>query len=107
MNRRNYGGSSGVIVDLCAEDGLWFDDDELERVLEWIRSGGLKRAERRTEEERRRSERERRRRRAELAEVADAGGDDYGLGGDLAALGGLLAGLFRLGGDPGRNGSSG
>ncbi|HSQ58664.1 MAG TPA: zf-TFIIB domain-containing protein, partial [Gemmata sp.] len=33
MNRRNYGGNSGVIIDLCREDGIWFDADELARIL--------------------------------------------------------------------------
>ncbi len=41
MNRRNYGRRSGVIVDICSEHGVWFDMDELARVLGWIRDGGL------------------------------------------------------------------
>ena len=44
MNRRNYGGTSGVIIDLCKEDGIWFDADELARILAWIRSGGVEKA---------------------------------------------------------------
>ena len=44
MNRRNYGGTSGVIIDLCKADGLWFDADELARILAWIRSGGVEKA---------------------------------------------------------------
>jgi Zn-finger nucleic acid-binding protein len=43
MNRRNYGGSSGVIIDLCREDGIWFDADELARILAWVRAGGAER----------------------------------------------------------------
>lgn len=41
MNRRNYGQRSGVIVDICREHGLWFDQGELEDILAWVRSGGL------------------------------------------------------------------
>jgi Zn-finger nucleic acid-binding protein len=41
MNRTNYGRISGVILDTCKEHGLWFDKDELRRVLEFIEKGGL------------------------------------------------------------------
>jgi len=44
MHRRNYAGASGVIVDFCREHGVWFDADELRRILAWIRSGGLAKA---------------------------------------------------------------
>ena len=39
MVRRNYGKGTGVIVDVCRQDGIWFDDDELRRVLKWISEG--------------------------------------------------------------------
>lgn len=42
MPRRNYGRRSGVIIDLCKEHGVWFDADELPRILTWIRAGGKK-----------------------------------------------------------------
>jgi Zn-finger nucleic acid-binding protein len=51
MHRRNFGRRSGVIVDTCKEHGLWFDADELERILRWIREGGEQRARRRIAEE--------------------------------------------------------
>jgi Zn-finger nucleic acid-binding protein len=44
MHRRNYAGASGVIVDFCKDHGVWFDADELPRILTWIRSGGLAKA---------------------------------------------------------------
>ena len=44
MNRRNYGRKSGVIVDLCARHGIWFDLQELDRLLRWIHEGGEARA---------------------------------------------------------------
>jgi Zn-finger nucleic acid-binding protein len=41
MNRTNYARISGVILDTCKDHGLWFDKDELRRVLEFIQKGGL------------------------------------------------------------------
>jgi Zn-finger nucleic acid-binding protein len=41
MHRRNYGRRSGVIIDLCKDHGVWFDADELPRILAWIRSGEM------------------------------------------------------------------
>jgi Zn-finger nucleic acid-binding protein len=46
MNRRNYGGTSGVIIDLCPEHGIWFDADELARILTWVRAGGAEKSKR-------------------------------------------------------------
>jgi Zn-finger nucleic acid-binding protein len=40
MHRRQYGKGSGVIIDTCRSHGIWFDDGELQQVLEWIRLGG-------------------------------------------------------------------
>jgi Zn-finger nucleic acid-binding protein len=40
MNRRLYGKNSGVILDSCKEHGIWFDAEELARILVWIRAGG-------------------------------------------------------------------
>ena len=44
MNRVNFGKRSGVVVDACAHHGTWFDADELRRVVEFVRDGGLDRA---------------------------------------------------------------
>ncbi len=44
MNRRHYGRQSGVIVDICKDHGVWFDAEELPRIIAWIRSGGLAKA---------------------------------------------------------------
>jgi Zn-finger nucleic acid-binding protein len=41
MNRINFAKRSGVILDCCAKHGTWFDADELRRVVEFIRGGGL------------------------------------------------------------------
>ncbi|NUP95838.1 MAG: zf-TFIIB domain-containing protein [Planctomycetaceae bacterium] len=44
MLRRNYAGSSGVVIDACRQHGVWLDSDELERILAFVRGGGLDRA---------------------------------------------------------------
>jgi Zn-finger nucleic acid-binding protein len=41
MNRKNFGGESGVVVDVCSKHGTWFDEGELPRVLAFVESGGL------------------------------------------------------------------
>ena len=59
MNRHNFGGASGVIVDVCAKHGTWFDRGELPRVLAFVESGGLAHQREREAEERQRCLRER------------------------------------------------
>lgn len=44
MNRVNFAHCSGVIVDVCRAHGTWFDTNELQRIVEFIRGGGLDRA---------------------------------------------------------------
>lgn len=41
MNRFNFAGCSGVVLDACKPHGVWFDADELRRIVEFIRGGGL------------------------------------------------------------------
>ena len=40
MSRRSYAYKSGVIVDRCAEHGIWLDNGELAHLIEWRLSGG-------------------------------------------------------------------
>jgi len=44
MHRKNFGNSSGIIVDVCARHGSWFDNGELPQVLKFVEEGGLARA---------------------------------------------------------------
>lgn len=44
MNRVNFAHCSNVIVNVCKAHGTWFDKDELRRIVEFIRGGGLDRA---------------------------------------------------------------
>jgi Zn-finger nucleic acid-binding protein len=41
MNRVNFAHCSHVIVNVCSRHGTWFDRDELRRIVEFIRAGGL------------------------------------------------------------------
>lgn len=41
MSRRNFARRSGVIVDVCNAHGIWFDRDELPKILDFVKSGGL------------------------------------------------------------------
>src|SRR5690606_18147032 len=41
MNRSNFARSSGVIIDLCRDHGVWFDADELPRIISFIGGGGI------------------------------------------------------------------
>ena len=47
MNRVNFANCSHVIVNVCARHGTWFDRDDLHRIVEFIRSGGMEEARRR------------------------------------------------------------
>jgi Zn-finger nucleic acid-binding protein len=60
MNRKNFGESSGIVVDVCTAHGVWFDAGELPRVLAFAQAGGLERARLRRESEEKRLDRERR-----------------------------------------------
>lgn len=44
MNREAFGHISGVVVDVCRNDGVWFDPGELAEVSAFIEKGGLERA---------------------------------------------------------------
>ncbi len=81
MNRSNYARVSGVIVDTCREHGIWFDPDELRRVLAFIENGGLKRA----------SQHEQAALQAERDRLRDAVSDAR-RGEGAASLGGILSG---------------
>ena len=57
MNRNNFGGTSGIVVDTCPHHGVWFDPGELPRILAFVQAGGLERARTRSAQERKERER--------------------------------------------------
>lgn len=67
MLRRNFGRSSGVIVDVCSKHGIWFDRGELPRVLEFVEAGGLELMRRRELDEGRQDAKRERLRRVEAS----------------------------------------
>jgi Zn-finger nucleic acid-binding protein len=92
MNRKHYAHRSGVIVDVCRPHGVWLDADELRRIIEFIRSGGLDRA-----REAQKEEIERQQRQLEALRYARTSGDlDAGpYGGSESEAAGGLAGVLR------------
>src|SRR5262245_14326602 len=44
MNRVNFANCSRVVVDVCKAHSTWFDKDELRRIVEFIRAGGMDKA---------------------------------------------------------------
>ncbi len=45
MNRKMFAQGAKVIVDVCRAHGTWFDQHELPRIIRFVMSGGLERAE--------------------------------------------------------------
>ena len=70
MNRVNFSRCSNVIVDVCSKHGTWFDKEELRRIVEFIRAGGVDKA-----REKEIGDLERRRRELINAQTASAMGD--------------------------------
>ncbi len=44
MQRKNFSGCSGVVVDWCKPHGTWFDRLELQQIVNFIQSGGFRKA---------------------------------------------------------------
>jgi Zn-finger nucleic acid-binding protein len=80
MNRQAFARISGVIIDICKADGMWFDAGELAEVLRFVEAGGLERARERDMENL--AERERRSRTeaiiAQASMSMDVDGNSYG-----------------------------
>ncbi len=51
MNRQRFGARSGVVIDRCAQHGVWLDAGELGQILKWVKAGGRIHDERRQIEE--------------------------------------------------------
>jgi Zn-finger nucleic acid-binding protein len=44
MNRMNYAGRSGIVINVCRPHGVWLDRDEMSQIIQFIRAGGLDKA---------------------------------------------------------------
>lgn len=97
MNRSNFARSSGVIVDMCKQHGVWFDAGELPKIIEFIEKGGLDRA---REKEKIAIQDERSRLRDEERRVAmmarRSGSTDLSNDKLDSGLGGIISKLFDL-----------
>ena len=94
MVRRNFGGASGIIVDVCGRHGVWFDHAELEKVLQFVRAGGLMKArQREVERLAREAQRATEQRRAAMSGVGDPLTSRTGW--DVGDLFGDLLHMFR------------
>jgi Zn-finger nucleic acid-binding protein len=93
MNRINFARCSGVVVDICKGHGTWFDRDELSRIVQFIRGGGLEVSRQKEKSELEWERRELHREQLAAANRAMSLGryaaDDERIGG-LSAAGGLL-----------------
>ena len=43
MSRHNFAEVSGVVIDTCRDHGVWLDNQELNRIVKFIESGGMER----------------------------------------------------------------
>ena len=96
MNRSNFARASGVIIDVCKTHGVWFDAEELPRIIGFIRGGSMELArqrERNELEQERVRLREERRRLGTQAESFDVTGADAG--GEVSVTRIFLRALFE------------
>ena len=95
MNRSNFARASGVIIDLCKPHGVWFDAEELPKIIEFIRKGGIEMARQRErlalKDERDRLESDKRTASLEKNRSAITGSLD-----DEPRFGGILDFLFKI-----------
>jgi len=101
MNRKNFVRVSGVIVDVCRPHGIWFDAGEMEKIMDFMARGGLRKA-REAEREIEKDEELQQKLRRERTRYESGGGlllsDDAGstnVAVDLADLITGIANLFR------------
>jgi Zn-finger nucleic acid-binding protein len=94
MNRTNFARCSGVVIDTCKGHGTWFDRDELQRIVEFIRAGGMSAARSREIEQ---LAEERRRLQQEQSAAAMRSNSLRGFRDDAHTSGGFSAGeLLKL-----------
>ncbi len=95
MNRSNFARSSGVIIDMCRNHGVWFDADELPKIIEFINKGGLTRAREKEKialEDERRKLRDDQRRMTQME--SRSGGGRFENGDNSSILDGILRVFF-------------
>ena len=96
MHRANFGRKSGILIDICKKHGLWFDVQELDAILRWVKRGGESRARTRQEQEIRHEERNKRFRVDPTAGVGMDGPSGRDLQIPAGILGDMLSALFDV-----------
>jgi hypothetical protein len=95
MNRSNIARASGVIIYVCKNHGVWFDSEELPRIIEFIQKGGMEIARQRErnelEQEREHLKEERRRLGADSLTMR---AEDLGFSRDSVAIKSFIRALF-------------
>jgi Zn-finger nucleic acid-binding protein len=80
MNRVNFGGMSGTVVDVCRGHGTYLDAGELHQIIAFIHAGGLERARDRQLEDLREQERRLQARQSQASRDRGAGDPHAALG---------------------------
>jgi Zn-finger nucleic acid-binding protein len=95
MNRSNFARASGVIIDTCKKHGVWFDAEELPKIIAFIQKGGMEIARQRErneiEQEREQLKEERQRLGAESLIMSPR---DVGFSDDGSAIKSFIRGIF-------------
>ena len=78
MNHKNFANSSGIILDWCRDHGSWFDRNELQRIVEFIRNGGMRKAREREKSELKEQEDRLRRQEFQLRTLSNRLGTNLG-----------------------------
>lgn len=98
MNRANFARVSGVIIDSCSKHGIWFDADELEKIMSFVARGGLQKAREKELEELKAEEKRMKIRNINLGSSQGEYGGHWGSYGDphTVDLFDVVTDIFRL-----------
>ncbi len=96
MQRKNYMDRSGVIMDVCAEHGIWLDAGELKQIQDWIKLGGKSNALKDELDAKHRHNREQRRKRHHKERTRYHTTEFEGTRSKLDDTIDILSGLFRF-----------
>jgi len=94
MNRSNFARASGVIIDTCKKHGVWLDADELPRIIDFIRKGGIEIARQRERNEIEREREQLREERHRLGGSMVMSGGDGGFGDDGSFIKSFVRKIF-------------
>jgi Zn-finger nucleic acid-binding protein len=94
MHRWNFGRRSGVIIDNCRTHGFWFDAEELNTILHWVRAGKEAQTKKLQEEQEQFAARQRQMQRQMAPTTTEWEGQTSGGGALVDVVGWLVKTLF-------------